>query len=41
MDEVVTGGDAADPTNFAANTMQIAVPPDNPAGITAVDDLAK
>ena len=37
MDEVVTGGDAADPTNFVANTMQIAVPPDNPAGIAAVD----
>ena len=41
MDEVVTGGDAADPTNFVANTMQIAVPPDNPAGIESVDDLAK
>jgi len=41
MDEVVTGGDAADPTNFVANTMQIAVPPDNPAGIADVDDLAK
>ena len=41
MDEVVTGGNAAHPTNFVANTMQIAVPPDNPAGITAVADLAK
>jgi molybdate transport system substrate-binding protein len=40
MDEVVTGGDAADPTDFVANTMQIAVPPDNPAGIAAVADLA-
>ena len=29
------------PTDFVANTMQIAVPPDNPAGITSVDDLAK
>jgi molybdate transport system substrate-binding protein len=41
MDEVVTGGDAADPTDFVANTMQIAVPPDNPAGIKTVADLAK
>jgi molybdate transport system substrate-binding protein len=41
MDEVVSGGDAADPTDFVANTMQIAVPPDNPAGITAVTDLGK
>ena len=40
MDEVVAGGDAADPTNFVANTMQIAVPPDNPAGIESLDDLA-
>ena len=41
MDEVVTGGDAADPTDFVVNTMQIAVPPDNPAGVTGVADLAK
>lgn len=41
MDEVVSGGDAAKPTNFARNKMQIAVPPDNPAGISAVADLAK
>ena len=41
MDEVVTGGEAATPTNFVANTMEIAVPPDNPASIMSVDDLAK
>lgn len=41
MDEVVRGGDAADPTDFAVNKMEIVVPPDNPAGITSVDDLAK
>ena len=41
MDEVVTGGEATAPTNFVANTMEIAVPPDNPAAITSVDDLAK
>ena len=33
MDQVVAGGDAAKPTDFATNKMQIAVPPDNPAGI--------
>lgn len=27
------------PEDFAANTLQIAVPPDNPAGITSLDDL--
>ena len=41
MDQVVTAGDAADPTAFVSNTMQVAVPPDNPAGIKAVADLAK
>jgi molybdate transport system substrate-binding protein len=41
MDVVVSGGDAADPTNFVSNTMEIAVPPKNPAGIAKVADLAK
>jgi molybdate transport system substrate-binding protein len=27
--------------NFASNTLEIAVPPDNPAGITSFADLAK
>lgn len=35
-------GDAAtDPQDFASNTLEIAVPPGNPAGITALADLAK
>jgi molybdate transport system substrate-binding protein len=41
MDTVVSGGDAASPTNFVSNTMEIAVPPSNPAKVTSVDDLAK
>lgn len=41
MQSVVDGGDAADPRTFARNVMQIAVPPDNPAGVTALADLAK
>jgi molybdate transport system substrate-binding protein len=41
MDEVVAGGDAAEPKDFAANTMEIAVPPDNPASVKAVADLAR
>jgi len=41
MDQVVADGDAAKPTDFAKNKMQIVVPPDNPAGISTVADLAK
>ncbi len=41
MNQVVTGGGATAPKDFAVNTMEIAVPPDNPAGVTAVADLAK
>jgi molybdate transport system substrate-binding protein len=41
MDEVVVSGDAAAPTDFVSNTMQIAVPTDNPAGVKTVEDLAK
>ena len=33
-------GDAEDPKDFATNSMEIAVPPDNPAQITALGDLA-
>jgi molybdate transport system substrate-binding protein len=41
MDTVVSAGQAANPTNFVSNTMEIAVPPSNPAKVTSVDDLAK
>jgi molybdate transport system substrate-binding protein len=40
MESVVEAGDAADPKTFAGNVMEIAVPPDNPAGVTALADLA-
>ena len=41
MDQVVKAGDAAAPTDFAANTMEIAVPPSNPAHVTTLADLAR
>jgi molybdate transport system substrate-binding protein len=41
MDTVVTAGDAASPQNFAKNVMEVAVPPNNPANVTSVTDLAK
>ena len=41
MDQVVTAGGASDPTVFAKNMMEIAVPPSNPAHVTSVNDLAK
>ncbi len=41
MDQVVKAGAAAAPRDFAKNTMEIAVPPKNPAGIAGVSDLAK
>jgi molybdate transport system substrate-binding protein len=40
MDQVVDAGNASVPTTFAENVMQIAVPPNNPADVTDVDDLA-
>jgi molybdate transport system substrate-binding protein len=40
MDAVVQAGEASGPTPFATNMLRIAVPPDNPAGITSVADLA-
>jgi molybdate transport system substrate-binding protein len=39
MDDV--GSAAINPTNFVTNTLEIAVPPNNPAGIHSIDDLAK
>jgi molybdate transport system substrate-binding protein len=38
-----TGDDLTkgDPVDFATNTLEIAVPPDNPAGVTSLQDLAK
>jgi len=41
MDSVVKAEDASDPKTFAENVMAIAVPPDNPAGLTALADLAR
>jgi molybdate transport system substrate-binding protein len=36
-DDLVDG----DPVDFATNTLEIAVPPDNPAGVTSLQDLGK
>jgi molybdate transport system substrate-binding protein len=41
MQQVVTAGGASDSETFANNVMQIAVPPDNPANVAQVTDLAK
>lgn len=41
MDDVVKAGDAKSPENFVSNTLEIAVPPKNPAGITGLNDLTK
>ncbi len=41
MQGVVSAGDASSPQNFAKNTMEVAVPPNNPAKVTSVNDLAK
>ena len=41
MDQVVTAGDASNPQNFAKNVMEVAVPPNNPAKVKSVNDLAK
>lgn len=40
MDTVVEAKQAKDPRDFATNSMEIAVPADNPAGIGSLDDLA-
>ena len=41
MDTVIEAGDATDPTTFAKNAMQIAVPKGNPDGVAALADLAR
>jgi molybdate transport system substrate-binding protein len=41
MQDVVSAGDASNPQDFAKNTMDVAVPPDNPAKVDSVTDLAK
>ena len=41
MSQVVDGGQASSPSDFASNVMEIAVPVKNPAGITALSDLAR
>ena len=41
MAQVVSAGAASAPVNFASNVMEVAVPPDNPARITSLADLAK
>ncbi len=39
MSAVTRSGQARAPRDFVTNTMEIAVPPDNPAGITGLDSL--
>jgi molybdate transport system substrate-binding protein len=41
MDTLVASGDAKGPEDFARNSMEIAVPPTNPGGITSLEDLAR
>ena len=41
MQQVVDAGGASDSKTFANNVMEIAVPPDNPANVTQVTDLAE
>jgi molybdate transport system substrate-binding protein len=41
MDTVVKAGDASSPQDFAKNTAEVAVPPNNPGNVTSVNDLAK
>ena len=41
MTQVISAGGATSSTNFASNSMEIAVPPSNPAGITSISDLAR
>jgi len=41
MQQVVDADGASDSKTFARNVMQIAVPPDNPADVTEVTDLAR
>ncbi len=41
MDTLARSGEVKNSEEFASNRMEIAVPPDNPANISQVDDLAK
>jgi molybdate transport system substrate-binding protein len=41
MQQVVSAGDASSPQNFATNSLEIAVPPDNPGNVKSVTDLAR
>ena len=41
MQQVVSAGDASSPTNFVKNTMEVAVPPNNPGHVKSLKDLAK
>lgn len=41
MMQVVSAGEVTSPATFATNVMEIAVPPDNPARMTTVADLAR
>jgi molybdate transport system substrate-binding protein len=41
MQDVVSAGDASNPQNFAKNFAEVAVPPNNPANVDSVNDLAK
>ncbi|OLT54667.1 molybdate ABC transporter substrate-binding protein [Cellulosimicrobium sp. CUA-896] len=40
MERVVEAGDARDPVVFATNTLTVVTPPDNPAEVTGLADLA-
>ncbi|MDQ1717782.1 MAG: molybdate transport system substrate-binding protein [Pseudonocardiales bacterium] len=41
MTQVTDKGAAANPSAFASNSMEIAVPPGNPAGVTSLADLGR
>jgi molybdate transport system substrate-binding protein len=41
MDKAAADGVVDGPTDFATNTLEIATPPGNPAGIDSLDDLAR
>ena len=40
MDAVVSAGDASAPQDFAKNTAEVAVPPNNPANVSSVTNLS-
>lgn len=41
MARVEEGGDAAEPVVFATNTLTVVTPPDDPAGVASLADLAR